>query len=123
MLLTIHQVARFDIAIPSHVRIAIKYESLTTQQTESNFKSFLDLLGKRRLIKGYDDTLSLLKEDIYPIQYDGRQIRNVVTSALSLVRKESQVGGGNGKLKKVHLKKAIGNTGSVKQDYLAQLEK
>ncbi|KAI0011874.1 hypothetical protein F4779DRAFT_635471 [Xylariaceae sp. FL0662B] len=124
MFLTTNQIAQFDIAIPSRIHIAIKYESLTRTQMEKIFKGFLDELDRKGEIEKYDDIEAWLKEDVYSIKFDGRQIRNIVTSALGLARAEA---GRNkdikAKLKQSHLKAAVNNARAFKSDLVAQWER
>ena len=94
MFLTTNQIAQFDVAIPSRIHIAIKYNSLSNDQTEKIFKGFLDPLECQGLIEEYDEIKSWLEEDVYSNKFDGRQIRNIVTSALGLARDEEN---GNGR--------------------------
>ncbi|KAI1359172.1 P-loop containing nucleoside triphosphate hydrolase protein [Xylaria arbuscula] len=119
MFLTTNQIAEFDVAIPSRIHIAIKYESLRPDQMEAIFKGFLENLRKRNLIDDYDGIMSWLKEDVYSEGLDGRQIRNVVTTALDLANAEP----GNYKLKQAHLKRAWNNTKRFTKDFDRQMER
>ncbi|KAH7033534.1 uncharacterized protein B0I36DRAFT_321640 [Microdochium trichocladiopsis] len=123
MFLTTNQIADFDIAIPSRIHFAIKYESLNHAQMEAIFKGFLTKLNEHNLIEDYDDILEWLKEDVYSEGFDGRQLRNVVTTALSLARADDQKGKGNGKLTKSHMKKAFSNVKQFKRDFSTQMQR
>ena len=116
MFLTTNQIAQFDVAIPSRIHIAIKYNSLSNDQTEKIFKGFLDPLERQGLIEEYDEIKSWLEEDVYSNKFDGRQIRNIVTSALGLARDEENGNGGKGKLQRRHLKKAVTNAKQFKEN-------
>lgn len=124
MFLTTNQIAQFDVAIPSRIHIAIKYESLTKHQMENIFKGFLDPLDENGLIEEYDEINKWLKEDVYSMKFDGRQIRNIVTSALGLARAEAKnKKNSKGKLKRSHLKKAVGNARAFKEEFLVQFDR
>ncbi|RBQ72534.1 hypothetical protein FVER14953_20587 [Fusarium verticillioides] len=94
MLLTTNQIADFDVAVPSRIHLKIRYESLQTSQMEAIFDSFLKDLDERNLIEGYADIKDWLDDSLYKEKLDGRQIRNMVTTALGLAPAESRSGGG-----------------------------
>ncbi|KAI1113380.1 hypothetical protein F5Y14DRAFT_213449 [Nemania sp. NC0429] len=123
MFLTTNQIAEFDIAIPSRIHIAIKYESLRTDQMEAIFKGFLDNLHKQNLVDDYDDIMTWLKEDVYSEGLDGRQIRNTITTALDLANAEAKYGKGKNKLGKSHIKRAFNNTKKFKRDFDTQMQR
>ncbi|KAK5988087.1 hypothetical protein PT974_12226 [Cladobotryum mycophilum] len=98
---------------------------LTTNQIthfdmEQIFKGFLQPLDEKRLIDGYRDILDWLKEEVYSIGFDDRQIRNIVTMALGSARAEKKYKQGDGKLTKKHLKSVVSNVGSFKRDFMVQ---
>ncbi|KAF5629995.1 AAA family [Fusarium tjaetaba] len=122
MFLTTNQIAEFDVAIPSRIHLAIRYESLQTSQMEAIFDSFLRDLDERNLIEDYSDIKDWLDDSVYKEKLDGRQIRNMVTTALGLARAESRSGGGQ-KLNKRHLKRAFGNISDFKRDFNTQMQR
>ncbi|KAK7981177.1 hypothetical protein PG989_013634 [Apiospora arundinis] len=123
MFLTTNQIAEFDIAIPSRIHVAIQYQSLNEDQMQAIFKGFLDRLNQKGLIEDYRRIDDWLKEDVFQEGFDGRQIRNVVTTALSLARAEKKFKQGNGKLTKQHMKKAFNNVKRFKNDFQTQMER
>ncbi|KAJ2982968.1 hypothetical protein NUW58_g6334 [Xylaria curta] len=123
MFLTTNQIAEFDIAIPSRIHIAIKYESLKTDQMEAIFRGFLDKLDKENLVDDYDEIMSWLKEDVYSEGLDGRQIRNTVTTALDLANADAKYNKGNNKLRKKHIKRAFNNAKNFKRDFETQMQR
>ncbi|KAJ8112193.1 hypothetical protein ONZ43_g5444 [Nemania bipapillata] len=123
MFLTTNQIAEFDVAIPSRIHIAIKYESLTKNQMEAIFRGFLDNLSDMGLIDDYDEILTWLKEDVYLEGLDGRQIRNIITTALDLANAGWQYGKGKKKLSKSHIKMAFNNTRKFKRDFDIQMQR
>ncbi|KAI8180184.1 hypothetical protein K4K52_013036 [Colletotrichum sp. SAR 10_76] len=122
MFLTTNQVADFDIAIPSRIHIAIRYETLKAEQMEAIFTGFLDELDKKGLVHEYDEIKDWLDEDVYKEDLDGRQIRNIVTTALGLARAGSGRGQSN-KLQKAHMKTAFSNVSAFKRDFNTQMER
>jgi ATP-dependent Clp protease ATP-binding subunit ClpA len=118
MFLTTNQIAQFDVAIPSRIHVSVQYDSLKKPQMEKIFTGFLQPLEDKGLIKDYNEILNWLKEDVYSIGFDGRQIRNIVTTALGLSRAEAQYGSGKAKLTKSHLKAVVNNSRSFKNDFI-----
>ncbi|KAI3583837.1 P-loop containing nucleoside triphosphate hydrolase protein, partial [Fusarium oxysporum f. sp. albedinis] len=84
MFLTTNQIAEFDVTIPSRIHLAIKYESLQMAQIEAIFDSFLNDLDERNLIKDYVDIKDWLDNSVCKERLDGRQIRDMITTALGL---------------------------------------
>lgn len=125
MFLTTNQIAKFDIAIVSRIHVAICYESLRPSQATSIFRNFLDKLYERGAIEGYHDTDGITEwiDDISNDGLDGRQIRNIVTTALGLARAAKKGGEGRGKLTKEHLVRAHKNVNNFKNEFKLQMEK
>ncbi|KAK6337267.1 hypothetical protein TWF730_002673 [Orbilia blumenaviensis] len=123
MFLTTNQIAQFDVAIPSRIHVAIQYQSLKPPQMKEIFAGFIKPLADDDLVEDYAEILEWLEEDVYSIGFDGRQIRNIVTTALGLARAELKRGKGKGKLTKVHLKTVINNARAFKADFLVQYDR
>ncbi|RYP63750.1 hypothetical protein DL769_006877 [Monosporascus sp. CRB-8-3] len=123
MFLTTNQIAQFDVAIPSRIHVAIRYESLKTDQMEAIFRGFLDKLDREGLIESYDEITEWLEEVVYKEGFDGRQIRNIVTTALGLARAETKYRGQRGKLNKKHMKRAFANLSAFKRDFNTQMQR
>lgn len=122
MFLTTNQVANFNVTIPSQIHIAIRYKTLKKKQIEAIFTSFLDELDDKGLVDQYDNIKDQLEEVVYNEGFDGRQIRNIVTTALGLARAESGRGRSN-KLNKTHLKRAFSNVSAFKRDFDTQMQR
>jgi len=58
-----------------------------------------------------------LEEDVIKLGLDGRQIRNIVTSALGLARGQRK-----DKLEKSHIKMMLGNVSDFKAEFIRQFE-
>ena len=123
MFLTTNQIAEFDVAIPSRIHVAIRYESLKEGQMSAIFCGFLDKLDGRRLIENYDEIKDWLEEVVYKEGFDGRQIRNVVTTALGLARSEAKRSDKPAKLTKKHMKRAFENVSAFKRDFGTQMQR
>ncbi|KAL4821918.1 P-loop containing nucleoside triphosphate hydrolase protein [Aspergillus spinulosporus] len=123
MFLTTNQIAQFDIAIPSRIHVALRYETLNKDQMKKIFMGFLDPLETKGLINDYDDIQDWLAEDVYKLGFDGRQIRNIVTTALGLARADRNDPRSSGKLHKKHLKLAVNNVHAFKNDFLVQMDR
>ncbi|KAI1387952.1 P-loop containing nucleoside triphosphate hydrolase protein [Hypoxylon trugodes] len=121
MFLTTNQIAQFDVAIPSRIHIAIPYETLVPAQMEKIFRGFLEPLVNNNLVDNFDGIMEYLKEHVYYLKFDGRQIRNIVTTALGLARAESQKG--RGKLTQKHLRDVVTNVRKFQADFAVQYDR
>ena len=117
-MLTTNQIAQFDVAVQSRIHIAIKYEKLDKVQTLAIFRQFLEQLKGQGLVKGMDGILDWLEEDVWSIGFDGRQIRNIMSSALSLARADDRT-----QLEKKDIKMVAGIVKDFKNDFRSQYEK
>ena len=117
-MLTTNQIAHFDVAVQSRIHVAIKYSKLSLEQTIAIFMGFLNPLIKRNRVHNIDEIREWIEDDVYKVGLDGRQIRNILTSALGLARAERKT-----KLEKKDLKKILDNVKDYKQDTLVQFEK
>ena len=119
-MLTTNQIAHFDVAVQSRIHVAIKYSKLSQKQTMAIFMGFLNPLIERNRVHNIEDIKEWIVEDVYRVGLDGRQIRNILTSALGLARTREN---GPKKLEKKDLKKILDNLKDYKQDTLVQFEK
>ena len=103
-MLTTNQIAQFDVAVHSRIHVAIKYTDLNKSQKRAIFMGFLEPLNDRGVVRDMKDITDWLEEDVVEIALDGRQIRNIVTSALGLARAQKKE-----KLEKGHLKQVLSN--------------
>jgi len=116
--LTTNQIAQFDVAVQSRIHIAIKYEKLDKVQTLAIFRQFLEQLKGQGLVKNMDGILDWLEDDVWSIGFDGRQIRNIMSSALSLARADHRT-----QLEKNDIKMVAGIVKDFKNDFRSQYEK
>ncbi|UNI23973.1 hypothetical protein JDV02_009758 [Purpureocillium takamizusanense] len=117
MFLTTNQIAEFDVAIPSRIHVAIEYRPLDTAQMEQIFRGFLEKLNRDRAIEDYDELFEWLEEVVYKEGFDGRQIRNIVTTALGLARANAKHRGQRAKLTKAHIKTVYANMSDFKRAF------
>lgn len=116
-MLTTNQIAQFDVAVKSRIHVAIKYDHLNEKQTMDIFNGFLQELEDKGLVKDVTGIREWLEEDVRKIGLDGRQIRNIVTSALGLARAQKE-----SKLEKDHIKKVLNNVKDFKVEFIKQFE-
>ncbi|KAL4800787.1 hypothetical protein BDV19DRAFT_352151 [Aspergillus venezuelensis] len=117
LVLTTNQIAQFDIAVHSRIHVAIKYKEMDAYRALEIFKNFLIPLNKENRVRHMDEILEWLQSDAHRMNFDGRQIRNVVTSACSLARAE-----GSPQLQKSHLMKVVDNIKDYKLEFVRQFE-
>jgi hypothetical protein len=119
-MLTTNQIAQFDVAVQSRIHIAIRYLELDKTQTIAIFSQFLTQLETRNFVRTDEknDILSWIEEDVCQLGFDGRQIRNIMSSALGLAQAD-----GKSLLKKSHMKEVVRIVRDFKSDYRSQYEK
>jgi len=86
LILTTNQISQFDVAVQSRIHIAIRYEGLDKAQTVAIFKGFLNQYKAKGLVQpdDFERIMVWVERDLSRRKFDGRQIRNVVTSAMGL---------------------------------------
>lgn len=117
MILTTNRINSLDIAVQSRIHLAIRYDDLERKQKTKIFKMFLDQL-QPHWIKNYDAIIDYIEEYGCGYKLNGRQIRNIVSSALSLARSLAKEGEGDGRLTEKHLKRVV----NITKDFQEQLE-
>jgi len=118
LVLTTNQIAQFDVAVHSRIHIAIRYKDLSKDQTIAIFKGFLGPLAQKGRVKNYEEIVDWLEEDVWKMKFDGRQIRNIITSALNLARAQ-----GKDKLDQRSIKSVLNNVKDFKDEFIRQYEK
>ncbi|KAF2873443.1 hypothetical protein BDV95DRAFT_604950 [Massariosphaeria phaeospora] len=116
LILTTNRMRSFDIAVQSRIHIAVKYEELSQEQQESIFRAFIDQLKEKKLVENYADLMEWVKKESKRLHFNGRQIRNVVSTALGIALMEE------GRLKREHLIKVAEQTKNFKLDLKSQEE-
>jgi hypothetical protein len=83
-------------------------------QKKSIFQSFLEQLQEKRLVDDFTDIMGWVDDDGKRYNFNGRQIRNVISTALGIALAEP------GKLKRRHLSLVARQTESFKKDLSGQ---
>ncbi|KAJ4491004.1 P-loop containing nucleoside triphosphate hydrolase protein [Lentinula aciculospora] len=86
LILTTNQISQFDVAVQSRFHIAIRYEGLDKKQTVTIFRGFLEQYKARGLVQHqiFKKIMDWVERDLSKRNFDGRQIRNIVTSAMGI---------------------------------------
>ncbi|KAF2198746.1 P-loop containing nucleoside triphosphate hydrolase protein [Delitschia confertaspora ATCC 74209] len=114
LILTTNRMRSFDIAVQSRIHIAIKYEELEQDQKVNIFMSFITQLQNKKLVQNFEDLENWVKKEGKKFPFNGRQIRNVVSTALGVALME------DGKLRRQHLADVADKTKAFKQDLGSQ---
>jgi hypothetical protein len=117
MILTTNRITSLDIAVQSRIHLAIRYDDLTRGQKRSVFKMFLDQLQPDS-ISEHSRIMEFVDEYGSDYKLNGRQIRNVVSSALSLARSQAKSSGDDARMTVKHLKTVL----MITKDFQEQLE-
>ncbi|KAI1779542.1 P-loop containing nucleoside triphosphate hydrolase protein [Hypoxylon cercidicola] len=118
LILTTNQIALFDIAIQSRIHIAIKYTELDKEQVQKIFMQFLDQYNKKGLIEEYPAIAKFAKNDLHKKGFDGRQLRNLVASAMGCAQARP-----NGKMTMDDITMIVSNMESFKGDLAYQMRR
>lgn len=123
LFLTTNHIANFDLAVVSRIHVAIRYESLEFEQTNAIFRILIRQLSDNNLVKDEESIVDWLEDNVYREGLDGRQIRNLVSTALGLARAGRAAGKGDGKLTTGHFKRAFYNVKDFKRDFIMQMQR
>ncbi len=87
LILTTNRIKTFDVAVQSRVNLAIRYQDLSVEDRKKIFRNFYNQLttdncGELKPIKEYMDD--------FDEELNGRQIRNVFSSAMALARQRDE---------------------------------
>ena len=88
LFLTSNRIKTFDIAVQSRVNLGIHFDDLTDKQRKRIFRRFIEGIDERQ-IKNRDYILQWADGD-FRDKFNGREIRNMISSALALARHESR---------------------------------
>jgi hypothetical protein len=94
--------------------LAIKYEELSPEQKINIFMSFLEQLANKHLVADFEDIKKWVNKDGKKFAFNGRQIRNVVSTALGIALMEE------GKVTSSHLVRVAVQTNNFKADLKTQ---
>ena len=114
MILTTNRITSLDIAVQSRIHLAIRYEDLSLKQKIEIFRHFLGQLEPDS-IDDFEGIMEFIEEYGAEDDLNGRQIRNIVSSSLSLARNEK---GSESRLTQKHLKEVL----RITKNFQKQLE-
>ncbi len=103
IILTTNRITSLDVAVQSRIHLAIQYQDLKPEQKVKIFKNFLEQIGESN-IKDPDEVNRELKNVYRRSPINGRQIRNIISSAQALATAE------NKKLSAEHLQEVYQTT-------------
>ncbi|KAA6410582.1 MAG: hypothetical protein FRX48_06004 [Lasallia pustulata] len=88
LILTTNRIRDFDVAVQSRIHLAIKYEDLSREQQIAIFTTFLSQARDKGNVEDWRTIEKWVAKDATSNQckFNGRQIRNIVTSAMGLAR-------------------------------------
>jgi AAA+ superfamily predicted ATPase len=117
IILTTNRITSLDVAVQSRIHLAIRYEDLSKKYKQEIFKFFLDQLEPNS-IRNREGIDEWIEEYACDYKLNGRQIRNVVSSALALARSSAKEDSGDERLTVKHLKSVV----AITKDFQEQLE-
>ena len=86
LILTTNRINSFDVAVQSRVHVAIRYDNLDPTQTRDIYLTFLQQVKDDGNIADWKALSEWVNVQSRNSDFNGRQIRNVVSSALGLAR-------------------------------------
>ena len=117
MFLTTNQIAQFDVAVQSRVHIAIKYQDLNDTQTCTIFDKFLRQYENQDAVDDPANIKKYVGREMAKKHFDGRQIRNIVSSAMGLAQAKDR------KMNVEDIKQVVGIVEDFKNDLHEQMFK
>ena len=117
MILTTNRITSLDIAVQSRIHLAIRYDDLNDGYKQEIFKFFLDQPPADR-IRDREGIDRWIMEYGCDYKLNGRQIRNIVSSAFALARSSAKGSGGDDRLTVQHLKDVV----KITKEFQEQLE-
>jgi SpoVK/Ycf46/Vps4 family AAA+-type ATPase len=114
LILTTNRMRSLDIAVQSRIHLAIKFTELAPYQKVSIFTSFLDQLANKNHVEDYDEIKDWVAEEGKRLDFNGRQIRNVISTALGIAL------AGNRKMLRKDLAVIARQTDNFKRELSAQ---
>ncbi|KAI1741360.1 hypothetical protein F4680DRAFT_416583 [Xylaria scruposa] len=90
LILTTNRMRSLDIAVQSRIHLAVKFTELSSQQKTNIYISFLDQLSDKGLVEDLRDVKAWASKDGKRFDFNGRQIRNVLSTALGIALAEGR---------------------------------
>ncbi|KAI0969444.1 hypothetical protein F4678DRAFT_440450 [Xylaria arbuscula] len=110
LILATNRMRSLDIAVQSRIHLAIKFTELKPDQKLSIYESFLEQLDNKGLVDDLGDLQKWAKTEGKRSKFNGRQIRNVLSTALGLARADGR------KLMRDDIISVVRQTEDFKQD-------
>ena len=89
IILTTNRISSLDIAVQSRIHLSVRYDDLTPEDCQAIFKNFIKDAefedGQKHVVEKW------FEEDISEEKLNGRQIRNLVTSAQTIAKSENKM--------------------------------
>jgi SpoVK/Ycf46/Vps4 family AAA+-type ATPase len=104
LILTTNRINSFDVAVQSRVHLAVKYQNLDAKQINKIYTTFLQQIKDENNIDDWKAMQRWVAQESKRSDFNGRQIRNIVSAALGLAR------AGNEKLNTEHLDEIVEKT-------------
>ncbi|OOF90581.1 hypothetical protein ASPCADRAFT_510750 [Aspergillus carbonarius ITEM 5010] len=101
LILTTNRIKTFDVAVQSRVHLAMRYNNMQLDELRQLFLQFINERPKE--IADLREMRNWIEEE-FDEEVDGRQIRNIVSSARALAKSDDNYGG---KLKLTHIKRVL----------------
>ncbi|KAI0490382.1 hypothetical protein F4859DRAFT_520199 [Xylaria cf. heliscus] len=90
LILTTNRMRSLDIAVQSRIHLAVKFTELSPAQKNNIYVSFLEQLANKGLVEDLADLKAWASKDGKRYDFNGRQIRNVLSTALGIARAENR---------------------------------
>ncbi|KAI0152842.1 hypothetical protein GGR57DRAFT_492579 [Xylariaceae sp. FL1272] len=89
LILTTNRMKSLDIAVQSRIHLAVKFADLSGDQKFRIYESFLTQLDDKHLVTGYQEIMKWVKAHGRKFDFNGRQIRNVISTALGVAQADN----------------------------------
>ncbi|KAL9625328.1 MAG: hypothetical protein Q9160_000391 [Pyrenula sp. 1 TL-2023] len=117
LFLTTNQIAQFDVAVQSRIHIALKYEELSKEQAKAIFLGFVQQYRNQNVVSEYAKIEKFAEKELHRKKFDGRQIRNIVASAMGYAQGEDE------KMNVEHIQQIVSHVEDFKNDLAGQMMK
>ncbi|KAK6084717.1 hypothetical protein SCUP515_01213 [Seiridium cupressi] len=91
LILTTNRLRSFDIAVQSRIHLALEYKDLTVEQRASIFLEFVSQLETKGFVSNMKEIKEWIDDEGKSKEFNGRQIRNVVSTAMSLAHADNRL--------------------------------
>lgn len=90
IILTTNRITSLDVAVQSRIHLAIRYRDLGHRDRVELFRNFLDDIVKEENVEWNDDMDEKIERMVKRSKINGRQIRNIITSANLLAKSQNK---------------------------------